>query len=438
MNLPIVTIVGRQNVGKSTLFNAIAKERRAIVDPLPGLTRDIITFNVSYGGASFMISDTPGLDISKTSELSSAIVENAMRHLRRSSVIIMLMENPSPQPFDLDLADIIRKLSLTTIIAVNKMDGDSCLENMNNFYETGFTDVLPVSALRRFNLNLLLDKIVENLPRKPSGLREPDLKISIVGRPNSGKSTLLNSLIGFDRAVVSDIPGTTRDSIDEIFTYHGKNIMVIDTAGLRRKRRISEDVEFYSMKRTMESIKKCDVAVHLVDAEQGLTETDKKISDEIIREKKPIIIAVNKWDSIEKDGKTFEKFKDRLQFKFYRAGDFPIISISAKNKQRISRLVDTALELREKASTKIETSKLNKIISRAQDTHRVPQLGGRIKVFYATQTHTIPPQFIFFVNNPELFKKDVIRYFEKLLQEELDVKGVPIIIHIEGRKKRER
>jgi GTP-binding protein len=428
--------VGRRNVGKSTLFNALIKRKKAIVDAVPGLTRDILSYNVEYKSIMFTLADSPGLDLPDSSALSESILTNAREYLKKASIIIFLMENPAPSAFDMELAEIIRKLAIPAIIAVNKMDGLELMENMTSFYEMGFQDIVPISAKTYFNLSLLMDKILGMLPVKKTARPEPDLKVAIVGRPNSGKSTLLNSFIGYSRAVVSDIPGTTRDSIDEDFIYHNKRITVIDTAGMRKKSRVTDDIDYYSITRTIDSIERSHVVVHLIDAETGLTETDKKISDEIMNAHKPVIIAINKWDLIEKDHTTFDAFTDRLIFKFYKAGDFPIISISAKNRQRIHRIIDTALDLKERASRKIETPRLNRVMARIQASHRIPQLQSTIKIYYATQTDTVPPRFKLFVNKPEHFRKDIIRYFEKELRKELDLKGIPIILQIEGKKKK--
>lgn len=436
---PIVTIVGRQNVGKSTLFNTLIKEKKAIVDSSPGLTRDILTFSVNYQSRSFLLSDTPGLDIEDTSELSQSILENAGNYLKKSDLIILLLETPGLRAFDLELYDVIRKLSIPVIIAVNKMDSEKDLEKMSNFYEMGCSDILPISALGRRNINMLLDKIIDILP--PSGItkeQKVDIKISLVGRPNSGKSTLLNSLIGESRAVVSEVPGTTRDSIDEDFSFHGSRIRIIDTAGLRRKSHIKNNIDFYSKTRTLESIKKSDLVIHLLDARDGITETDKKICDEIMSANKPLIIAINKWDLVTKDTKTFDEYKERVIFKLYRAADFPIISISAKDKTRIHSLMKTALEVNEKARRKIDTSKLNKILEDVQKRRRIPVLGDKLKVYYATQIDTIPPKFKFFVNNSTLFRREVARFFQKLLQDELDIKGVPVVIEVEGKEKKRK
>lgn len=437
--IPIVTIIGRQNVGKSTLFNALIKDKKAIVDAIPGLTRDIIKFTINHNSAAFVLSDTPGLDINDPSELSQAILDNANNYLKKSDVIVFLLESPGLTPFDSDLYDIVRKLSIPTIVAVNKMDSEEDMENMSNFYEIGCSDILPISALGRINIKLLLDKIADALPVKTSSEhKEPDIKIAIVGKPNAGKSTLLNSFLGENRAVVSNEPGTTRDSIDEEFNFFGKRISIIDTAGLKRKSKIKGNVEFYSKTRTLESLKKCDVVIHLIDAVQGITETDKKICDEVMQVNKPLVIAINKWDAIQKDTKTFKNYKEELSFKLYRTDDFPVISISAKEKQRIHDLMKTALDVFEKASRRIETSKLNKIIENIQKRHLTPLVGSSLKIYYATQIDKVPPRFKFYVNKAELFKKDIIRFFQKMLQEELDIKGVPVVIYIEGKKKREK
>jgi GTP-binding protein len=431
--LPIVAIVGRRNVGKSTLFNALIRQKRAIVDSVPGLTRDIISYDMEHASIVFTLADSPGLDLPDSSMLSDSILSTAKDYLKKASVIILLLENPAPAGFDMDMAGLVRRLSVPVIAVVNKMDGERQLENMANFYEIGFQDIVPVSAKTHFNLALLLDKIIGLLPAKRTIRHESDLKITIVGRPNSGKSTLLNSFIGYNRSVVSEIPGTTRDSVDEDFMYRRKRITVIDTAGIRKKSRIREHIEYYSLDRTRQAIERCDVAVHLIDAPAGLTDTDKKISDEIMRLKKPAIIAINKWDMIEKDHATFKSFTDRLIFQFYKAADFPIIAVSAKNKLRLFRIIDTAMRLKETSHRMTETSTLNRIIAGAA-SRQAPQNRGAIKIYYATQVGAAPPRFRFFVNNPAYFKKDSVRYFEKLLQRELGYKGVPIVIQIQGKK----
>ncbi len=433
--IPSVSIVGRQNVGKSTLFNAIINEKRAIVDEHPGLTRDILSFRVSYKDYSFEIKDTPGLDLAKESELSDNILENARRHLQQSDLIVLLLETPAPRSFDADLVQLVRKLNVPAVIAVNKMDHPEDMDNLVNFYELGISEFIPISALRKKNLPLMMDKIISFLPQKNPEEILSDHDIAIIGRPNSGKSTLLNAFIGYDRAVVSDIPGTTRDSVDEIFKFKGQNIRIIDTAGMRRKRKIQDSVEYYSLTRTIDSIKRCDVAIHLLDATMGITETDKKISDEIIKAHRPTIIAINKWDAVEKDDKTFDKFKDRLIFKYYRAADFPIISISASNKTRIHRLLETACDLHERAEKRIETAKLNKMLEQIQRSHAMPLLGDTLKIYYATQVDTVPPHIKLFVNNPDLFKRDIKRFIEKTLQEKLNWKGIPVVLSLEGKKK---
>jgi GTP-binding protein len=432
--LPIVAIVGRQNVGKSTLFNALTGKRRAIVDAHPGLTRDILFHEITHGEKSFLLSDTPGLDLIGKDELSEKILLLAHKQIAESAVILLLLENPGPENFDHRLVDLIRQSNIPAIIAVNKMDNEEDFANLSNFYEIGLTDIVPVSALRKRNTRLLLDKIVSLLPKTTASLDDIDIKIAIVGRPNSGKSTLLNAFAGYERSVVSDVPGTTRDTVDEDVKFHGKLIRFIDTAGMRRKRNIDEPIEFFSITRTREAIRRCDVTIHLIDATIGLTENDKKISDEILECGKTPIIALNKWDAIEKNDKTFNEYKEKISFKYYRALDFPVISISALEKQRVHKLITTALEIHRKSLQHIPTAELNRTIEQALKKHKHPLLGNSIKIFYATQTGSAPPKFRLFTNNPESLKrKDILRYFEKIFKQEFRLEGILVAFEIEGR-----
>ncbi len=433
-HLPIISIIGRQNVGKSTLFNALIGEKKSIVDSHPGLTRDIISFTVEHKGAAFTFSDTPGLDLSGDSELSRPILEAAHSQLGRSSLIVLLLENPGPAPFDYSLVELARKLAIPSVIAVNKMDHDEDLHNMAHFYEMGLDDIVPISALRKRNITLLLDKITALLPRKQRNEKVPAVKIAVVGRPNSGKSTLLNAFMGYERAVVSEIPGTTRDAVDGDFMFHGKKIRITDTAGLRRKSKVGSDIEFFSVTRTMEAIRRSDVVIHMVDATLGLTENDKKISDEILKAGKCVIIAVNKWDAIEKNAGTFNEYRDKIIFTYYRAEDFPIISISASKKQRIHKLVTMALDLHERSAKHVQTPELNRMLEEIQRGKRNPLLGESVKIYYGTQIGTQPPRFKLFTNRPDLFKKDLVRYVQKSLQDVLGLQGVPVTIEIEGRR----
>lgn len=436
-NFPVVSIVGRRNTGKSTLFNSLMNQKKAIVDSYSGLTRDILTARINYKAISFVISDTPGLDLPSSSELSGPIVDNAMQYLKKSSLIILLMEQPHPQKFDLELADMLRKTGVSVVAVMNKVDSPRDMEHALNFYEEGFAEVIPISALNRVNIDVLKDKIIELLPVKKTAVYEPDISIAIAGRPNSGKSTLLNSFAGYERSIVSEIPGTTRDSVDEEFMFHGKRIRVIDTAGIRKKGKISGSVDFFSLRRSLRAIENSDVTIHLIDASLGITDTDKKIADEIVKAKRPALIAVNKWDLIEKDHRTFDEFKQEMTRKFYKTTDFPVISISAKDKLRINRLITTAIELKEGASVRLSTGRLNRIINDIQNSGRVPELGQSMRIYYAAQTGSSPPRFRLFVNNPELFRRDAIRHIEKELRKEIGMTGVPIIIHLEGKKQTE-
>ncbi len=435
-NLPIVSIIGRRNVGKSTLFNLLIKNKQAIVGDVPGLTRDILNCVVQLDEKSFVLSDTPGLDLPSESELSNDIITNAINHLKKSSVIILLFENPLLQNYDHELINITRKLNVPVIIAVNKMDNIEDYANMSNFYELGIAELLPISSKFNRNIDMLMDKIVSFLPLKNPQINI-DVKIAIVGKPNAGKSTLLNSFMGFERALVSDIPGTTRDIVNDVFAFENKKIEVIDTAGIRRKGKIKDAVEYFSLTRTLTAISGCDVVLHLIDAIDGITETDKKITDEIMKARRPIIIVINKWDMLEKDNKTIDDYKSYLSHTFFKTNDFPVISVSAKDKVRINKLLKTACELAENTKKKIETSKLNKLLQRLQKFPKLPGLGGTIKIYYASQVDMTPPRFKFFVNSAEKFRTDAVRYFEKEIQKEFNLKGIPIEIEIIGKPKRD-
>ncbi|HRX15552.1 MAG TPA: ribosome biogenesis GTPase Der [Spirochaetota bacterium] len=430
---PLVAIVGRRNVGKSTLFNALINKKMAIVDDHPGLTRDVISYRVDTETHSFLISDTPGLDLPDNEELSEPILTTAYEALGKADLIVLMFEDPIVQKFDHDLLRIVRKLDKPTVMVVNKMDSEKQLVNMSNFYELGVSDLLPVSALRRSNLDLLLDKITAFIPANRGEEQIADMRISFVGKPNAGKSTLLNSLLGYGRSVVSDVPGTTRDSINELINFENKKIEIVDTAGLRKRSKVKESVEFYSLTRTIRAIEHSDVVIHLIDAQSGMTDTDKKISDEIVKANKPVIIAVNKWDTVSKDTNTFKEYTAELKRRFFRIADFPVISISAKEKVRIHKLLSSAVELFEDSHKRIDTGVLNRRLEQMKNSGRLPGYGSDIKVFFATQMNQTPPTFKFFVNDASKFRLDVVRYFQKELQKLLGIKGLPIKIKIEGK-----
>lgn len=459
-----VALVGRRNVGKSTLFNALTGKRRAITDPIAGLTRDVLEGEVQQG-VTLLLSDTPGLDIENPDEIETHALAHARSHIESCDLVLFLFEAPSPGPFDYEFLDIFRKSLKNTkvIFIVNKVDSrEQEADALEEFYKMGISPI-PVSALSRYNLRTLLRSIAETLDieyrakdfEKPSRLPrsqrskednetakshddssvhslpgDSDLKLALVGKPNAGKSSILNRFADQEVAIVSSIPGTTRDTVDSLIQFHGKVIRIIDTAGLRRNSIILKKgnaVDFYSIARAKRAIADCEVVLHVVDGTQGFTDYDKKISDLIQKLGKPCIIAINKWDAIqEKDHKSADRWKDRLYFQFPHARHIPVMFVSALSGQRLPGLLEKALELKEKSSFRISTGRLNRLVETWNAKLRKDQRAG--KILYVTQASTNPPEFIFFISNKKGIRKDFRSYFENRLREECSLPGIPIKI----------
>ncbi len=447
-----VAICGRRNAGKSTLLNAIFGKKRAITDRTPGLTRDIIEVEVRKHGLHFLLSDTPGLDIENPDELEDMALKNAMEHLRKMDLILLLMEGPSPVQYDFFLIDLLRKFAIPVIYVVNKVDSaERESDEMEEFYRIGLKDAIGVSAEGRRNLSTLLELMADKLPGLAESSREQkdlpqtkeistvisdsadeDLRIAIVGRPNSGKSSLFNRLLQKELSLVSDVPGTTRDTVDSIFTYNGRPIRIVDTAGLRRSKFLKKEkhrVDFYSISRTLRAIKDSRIVIHLIDALEGITDFDKKISASIVKYKKPCLIAVNKWDAVsDKTEKSIEEYEDRIHFFFPHSENIPIIFCSAKSGQRLDKLIQACLQLDEKMKTRITTAKLNNLIRLWNGQLKATQ--ARAKIFYATQAENEPPEFVFFVRDKKAFRGNFSAFFENKIRKEYSLEGIPISIHI--------
>lgn len=439
-NLPIVTIVGRQNVGKSTLFNKIYKKNLAITHDFPGVTRDILKIEVQRAEiqSAFFLCDSPGLDIEDINDLNQSILQVSFEHLRACHLIIFVMDKNEITAYDHRLLEIFTTdpgfADIPILYCINKSDKPEDDQDLEYFFKMGIQEPIPVSAVGRRNLKLLLEKMNFYLKSYRGKWEESyDLAISIIGKPNSGKSSVLNAFLGYERAVVSNVAGTTRDSLHSLFSYRGQRIKIVDTAGIRKQSKNSKDkLEFLSFRRTIQAIDSSDITIHLIDAQKGVGDYDKKIFA-LLREKgKPSILAVNKWDLIaNKDNHTFKEYKQRLIDRLFALRDVPIISVSATEKQRLFKLLDQATQLYQKVNKKVPTSLLNRKLkswmenTRITSSHKDPP-----KLLYATQVSSSPFKVICFVNHPSAFKANIISHLKKQLIREFDLQGIHVELEL--------
>lgn len=460
-----VALCGKRNVGKSTLFNTLLGKKRAITDEIAGLTRDILEAQVKKNSYNFILFDTPGLDVENPDEIESIAINKAIENIKTADLILLMLDGKNLESYDLQLVDIVRKTGKPVLFVVNKIDNpDQSDKKILPFLEIGLQNPIPISAAGRWNIDNLLKKIGDILPDAKaknvdfsdeagnkygnglkkddstviSDMNQDDIRLAIVGKPNAGKSSLLNALIDKEISIVSDVPGTTRDTIDEVITYHSKKIRIIDTAGLRKSsffKKKNRTIDFYSMARAKRAIKDSDVTVHLIDAQEGISEFDKKISALINENHKPVIFAINKWDSMEdKDSKSTRDYLKKLYFDFPLAKNYPVIFCSAKTKQRIDLILKNCVQLFEKMKFKITTGELNKLIAQWNDKLR--DFGSSSRVYYATQADGIPPAFIFFVSNKKQFKANYLKFFENQIREKFSLSGIPVIFILKEKSKK--
>lgn len=431
MSRAIVAIIGRTSVGKSTLFNRIVGERRAIVDAGPGVTRDRHTAEAEWAGKSFTLVDTGGYIPEAASEIDTAIREHAKIAIEEADRVVLVVDAVvGVTPTDDDIARILRKSNKRVVLAVNKVDNDRLELETAKFYELGLGTPLPISALQGRGLGDFLDILTSDL--KTNGAEEVvdlRLKLAIVGRPNVGKSSILNALLGQERTIVSRIPGTTRDSIDSVLKYQGETFVLIDTAGLRRKSRISESVEFYSTMRVFRSLERCDVAVVVVDATMGLEKQDLRIIQQVVDRKRGIILAVNKWDLIEKDAQTAPRLEKEVQ-RVLRTFDFiPLLFISAKTKQRVYKVIEVAKRVQRELARRVDTNDLNRaLLDEIRKRPPASASGKEIRIKYVTQVEQKVPVFAFFANEPNLVKQQYKRFLENKIRQHFGFEGVPLTI----------
>lgn len=431
MAKPIVAIVGRANVGKSTLFNRITGGRTAIVEDVPGVTRDRSYKDTDWCGVSFTLVDTGGLEVKEKDDIiGSQVREHAQVALEEADVIIFLVDGRTGVTTEDELvAKTLLRSSKPVILAVNKLDNIKQANSAYDFYSLGFGDPLPVSAEQGMNVGDLLDIVVSHLKEIPQEEEyEGDaVKVAIVGRPNVGKSSLVNRLLGHERVIVSDIPGTTRDSIDTMVERENISYLLIDTAGIRRKAKISDATEKYSVNRSLKSIERCDVALLLLDATEEISEQDRRIAGYIHEAGKAIVIVVNKWDLVEKDHTTMDTFDAliRKDFSFMRYA--PTLYISALTNQRVPKIFEMIDFVVEQASLRVSTRRLNEIFQESVIKHPPPSLKGRrLKVYYITQVKVQPPTFLVFVNEPKLVHFAYRRFLENRIRDEFGFQGTPI------------
>ncbi|WP_290664719.1 ribosome biogenesis GTPase Der [Ignavibacterium sp.] len=438
MKLPFVAIVGRPNVGKSTLFNRLLGKRDAIVDDVSGVTRDRNYGESDWSGKKFRLIDTGGYVPESSDLFESAIREQVETAIDEADAIIFLLDfRAGLNPIDKIILNMLRQSGKKYFVVVNKVDNEIQKQALSEFYELGVEKIYNISALSGRQLGDLLDDVTADFPETDEASEDPRLKIAIVGRPNVGKSSLTNALLGQERSIVTDIPGTTRDSIDSILKFYGEEIVLIDTAGLRKKSKVQESIEFFSNIRTYKAIGECDVAIVLIDAKLGFESQDQKIIDEVIRWRKGLIIAVNKWDLIEKDQNTALQFERAIRNKLGTADFAPIIFISALTKQRIYKLIELSKQVEAERKKKIPTSQLNDEILPEIEKNPPPatKTGREVKIKYITQVGTHYPIFLFFTNYPNQVADHYKRFLENLLRRKYGFEGVPLTLSFKSKSK---
>ena len=426
---PIVAVVGRPNVGKSTLFNKLAGRRVSIVKDTPGVTRDRIYADASWLDKEYLVVDTGGIEPDTSDILLQSMRSQAQLAIDTADVIIFVTDAKSGKTdADVEVANMLRKSHKPVVVAVNKLDNMLDITAMYEFYSLGLGDPMPISAEQGQGIGDLLDEVVKYFPEKAEGEEESELlKLAVIGKPNVGKSSLINKLLGEDRVIVSDIAGTTRDSIDAVVTNRGRQYLFIDTAGIRRQSRVNEDIERVSVIRAVASVERCDIAIVMIDAETGVTEQDAKIAGLAHEKGKGVVLAVNKWDAIEKDDKTIYELSRQLDETLSFIPYAEKVFISAKTGLRIDKLFDSILLTEENQNKRVPTGVLNDVLYEAMSLNQPPSdKGRRLKIYYMTQIGVKPPTFVIFVNDKKLMHYSYTRYIENQIRENFGFNGTPV------------
>ena len=434
---PLVAIVGRPNVGKSTLFNRIVGKRIAIIEDTPGVTRDRIYGDAEWLTHNFTVIDTGGIEPDSDDIILAQMRRQAELAIETSHVIVFVVDGREGlTAADMEVSEMLRRCKKPIVLCVNKVDHVKYEDTAYDFYSLGIGEPVTISAEQGLGIGDLLDEVCKYFPAIEADEESETISIAVVGKPNVGKSSLVNALLGQERTIVSNIPGTTRDAIDTPFKYNGKDYVLIDTAGIRRKRAVGdENVERYSVIRSLAAIRRCDVALIVIDAEQGLSEQDVRIAGYVHEEGKASVVIVNKWDLIEKDTHTVEKFKKDILTDLAFMSYVPMLFISAKTGQRVQRVMESVNTVLEQASTRITTGILNDIIGEAVTMSEPPFVKGRkLRIFYSTQASIKPPTFIIFVNDAELMHFSYRRYLENYIRKSFKIDSVPIRLIIRNRE----
>lgn len=453
MSKPVVALVGRPNVGKSTLFNRLCGEMMAIVDDTPGTTRDRLFATAEWSGVQFDVVDTGGIDPTSNSRKSplsvgsadfiTEIKSQAVLAINEADVVLFLVDAISGvTPADFEVAQILRQSQKVVdgvahppiLLVVNKTDSSKQRSLTNEFYELGLGEPYPISAVHGTGTGDLLDVLLDTFPEQVAETEDDSVKIAIVGKPNVGKSSLLNKITGEERSIVSSIAGTTRDAVDTKIDFDGIPVTLIDTAGIRRRGKVDPGVEKYSVVRSLRAIERCDVALLMIDAVEGITAQDAHIAGYVKDAFKSAVVIVNKWDAIEKDNYTMQKHEERIRQDLNFMDYVPILFISAKNGQRVDQVMPLALKIQEERLAHINTGALNRILQKAQDVHTpTSKTGTSIKLFYGTQVRSDPPTFMIYCNNPKLAHFTYLRFLENQIRLEYPFTGTPVRLVLKPR-----
>jgi GTP-binding protein len=431
MAKPVVAIVGRPNVGKSTIFNRVAGERISIVEDRPGVTRDRIYSTGEWLDKTFHIIDTGGIEIAGIDEISFQMRQQAELAIAEADVIIFMVDGKAGvTPADEEVAQILYKAKKPVILTVNKVDNPNSLNEIYDFYSLGLGEPVAISGAHGLGIGDMLDRVIENFPETGEEDYEEDIiRIAVIGRPNVGKSSLVNAVLGEERVIVSSEAGTTRDAIDTLFEKEGQRYVIIDTAGMRKRGKVYEATEKYSVLRSMKAIERCDVALIVIDGEEGIIEQDKKIAGYAFEAGRAAVIVVNKWDAVEKDDKTMQEFTATVRDHFQFMDFAPVVFLSAKTGSRLHKLLPVVNDVAEQHSTRIQTHLLNDIIADAMVTNPPPtDKGKRLRVKYVTQVSVKPPTIVLFVNDPELMHFSYERFLENKIRQAFKFEGTPIRI----------